>query len=50
MPALVAADAKLTVTDLVIHEFDQWSNAQDAMLAPTTICTCRQDLAAEAAE
>ena len=27
-----------TMADLVIQEFDQWSNPQDPTFAPTSIC------------
>lgn len=39
----------LTVGDLVIYEFDQWTNAKDAMLSPTSICWTTQDLVSEPA-
>jgi hypothetical protein len=29
----------MTVSDLVIHEFDQWSNPKDSMLNGTTCLT-----------
>jgi hypothetical protein len=31
-----------SVADLMIHEFDSWSNSEECMLNPTMLC-CRLD-------
>ena len=41
-PAL--AIRRLTVSDLVIEEFDQWSNPARSVSSPTTMCWCRDDV------
>ena len=38
MLALVENPHKSIMVDLVIHEFDQWSNPADPTFAPTSIC------------
>jgi hypothetical protein len=34
----------VTVSDLLIQEFNNWTNSKDSMLSPTTSCWCRSDL------
>jgi len=38
MLALAETPGKPIMADLAIHEFDQWSNPNDAAFSPTTIC------------
>jgi len=38
MSALVTSRRTSASTDLVIHDFDQWSNPKDPTFAPTSIC------------
>jgi len=41
----------LTVSDLMILDFDYWVNPKSAMVSPTTFCSgCGFDLAADSAE
>jgi hypothetical protein len=47
MPALTATDTTTAAVDLVIHEFDQWSDQAEPSFAPTTICWYGQDDAVE---
>jgi hypothetical protein len=47
MPALTAAETSTALVDLVIHEFDQWSDQAEPSFAPTTICWYGQDDAVE---
>lgn len=40
----------VTVSDLLIHEFNSWTNSKDAMLSPTTSCWCQADLTTDRVE
>lgn len=40
---------RTTLVDLVIEEFDQWSNPRQWALSPTTTCWCQADLLEELA-
>jgi hypothetical protein len=48
MPTIVADNSKLAA-NLMIHEFDQWSNPYDPAFSPTCICW-GQDVSAELTE
>jgi|GEM_PF-4074276 len=40
----------LTFSNLVITEFDQWTNPKDSMLSGTTICWYPEDFTGEPVE
>lgn len=37
-------------SDLMIHEFDSWTNSREPVFSPTTMCWCRLDFTSEATE
>jgi hypothetical protein len=41
---------KSILADLAIHEFDQWTNPKNSILAPTTMCWCQHDISMEPAK
>jgi hypothetical protein len=46
----ITDDLQLAATDLMIHEFDRWSNPNDPAFSPTTICWYQPDIPAESVE
>lgn len=56
MSVLVTNDPRISTTraiaisDLVITEFDQWTNPKDSMLSGTTICWYPEDFTSEPVE
>jgi hypothetical protein len=47
MPAHTTVETTTALSDLVIHEFDQWSNPAEPAFTPTSSCWCRQDPAGD---
>lgn len=50
MSTSTAAEIPAALSDLVIQEFDQWSNPAEPAFTPTTSCWCRQDPAGDTLE